>query len=93
MTSFYDSHFVEHSGFFANSNSGYYDSSTSQIANIYSSRGRLLEISNANIQKSSPNPKELEKCLDSLFRGFSLYSEPFEECEVQRQIKEYLKMK
>lgn len=28
-----------------------------------------------------------------MFKGFSFYSEPIEEAEVQRQIKEYLKMK
>jgi hypothetical protein len=28
-----------------------------------------------------------------MFRGFSFYSEPVEEQEVQRQIREYLKMK
>jgi hypothetical protein len=28
-----------------------------------------------------------------MFKGFSFYSEPTEEKEVQRQIREYLKMK
>jgi hypothetical protein len=40
------------------------------------------------------SPKqEIDKALDSIFKGFSFYSEPVEEREVQRQINEYKKMK
>jgi hypothetical protein len=41
----------------------------------------------------SPKSRELDKALDHMFKGFSFYSDPKEETEVQRQIKEYLKMK
>ncbi len=39
------------------------------------------------------NSKEVDMALDQMFKGFSFYSEPLEEQEVQRQIREYLKMK
>ena len=108
MTSFYDSHtLADHSGLYqANLGSG--ENSTSQLLNIYSSRGKLLEMAatgsstnnpsslsqSNNIHKSPiSNSKEVEKALDQMFRGFSFYSEPVEEQEVQRQIREYLKMK
>jgi hypothetical protein len=40
------------------------------------------------------SPKQdVDKALDQIFKGFSFYSEPVEEREVQRQIREYLKMK
>ena len=35
----------------------------------------------------------MDKALANMFRGFSFYSEPVEEREVQRQIREYLKLK
>lgn len=98
MTSFYDSHaYIEHSGILNNNltNSGYYEGGPSQLSNIYSSRGRLLEvIGNTNSKASSAQAtKEVETAIDTMFRGFSMYSEPFEEREIQRQISEYLKMK
>ena len=97
MTSFYDSHtLADHSGLYqANLGSG--ENSTSQLLNIYSSRGKLLEMAatgsstnnpsslsqSNNIHKSPiSNSKEVEKALDQMFRGFSFYSEPVEEQEV-----------
>ena len=61
---------------------------------MYSSRSKLLEFSanKSNLMKS-PRTKEVEKALDQMFKGFSFYSEPIEEKEVQRQIKEYQRIK
>jgi hypothetical protein len=48
----------------------------------------------SNLMKSpKSNSKEVDMALDQMFKGFSFYSEPLEEQEVQRQIREYLKMK
>jgi hypothetical protein len=88
MTSFYDSRTVaEHSGFLQNHYSGYYENgnNTNQFLNIYSSRGKLLEMSSGNhsqIMKSPGNNKDVDKALDTMFKGFSFYSEPTEEKEV-----------
>ena len=83
MTSFYEnSKFAESSGM---------ADMSAQFLNIYSSRSKLIELNQSQTAKS-PN-KDLDKALDQMFKGFSFYSEPIEEAEVQRQIKEYLKMK
>ncbi|CDW83472.1 UNKNOWN [Stylonychia lemnae] len=96
MTSFYDSTTIaENSGFLQNHHSGYHENITqNNQLNIYSSRSKLLEFSaNKSALMKSPRSKEVEKALDQMFRGFSFYSEPVEEKEVQRQIREYQKIK
>lgn len=95
VTSFYDSRTIgDSSALFYNHNSGYFDSSASnQLLSLHSARGRLLERNNYSQLVKSPMSKELDRVLDQMFKGFSFYSEPKEETEVQRQIKEYLKMK
>jgi hypothetical protein len=56
---------------------------SSSILNIYSSRGKLFEISNNSFNsKGSPNSKEIERVLDGMLKDFSFYSEPVEEREV-----------
>lgn len=60
--------------------------------------GSTTAVPNSNNQSNilkSPmsNSKEVDRALDQMFKGFSFYSEPVEEQEVQRQIKEYLRMK
>lgn len=76
------------------SGAGGNNDSSHYLLNMYSSRSKLLDpnTSAAHQRGKSPN-KELEKALDHMFKGFSFYSEPIEESEVQRQIKEYLRMK
>ena len=66
---------------------------------ISSSRTKLLESAannnhtNSSLSIKSPNYKDVDTALDHMFKGFSFYSEPLEEREVQRQIREYLKIK
>ena len=78
---------AENSGFHSHAYSGYSmagDTSTNNhFLNIYQSRGKLLEQSQIQVAMKSPK-RELDKALDSIFKGFSFYSEPVEEREVQR---------
>jgi hypothetical protein len=77
MTSFYESRNIgDHSGMFPNPN----HESSNYLLNIYSSRGKLLDVNTSHGAKS-PN-RELDKALDQMFKGFSFYSEPTEEREV-----------
>lgn len=88
MTSFYEnSKFGEQSGLFTSPAADM----SSQFLNIYSSRSKLIEMNQSQTAKSPS--KDLDKALTQMFKGFSFYSEPIEEAEVQRQIKEYMKMK
>ena len=56
------------------------------IKNMYSSRSKFIELNSSHYKSPS---KDMNHC----FKGFSFYSEPKEEIEVQRQIKEYLRLK
>ena len=86
MTSLYESRTMgDQSGMFPNTINGFSganNESSNYLLNIYSSRGKLHDI-NTSYGNKSPN-RELDKALDQMFKGFSFYSEPTEEREVQR---------